>query len=82
MINEIKNQYGQTPSQRKSNENPIVTELKSVVAKFTKEQLEDVVVSEKKLREILASVKQSKNKLSEAKEHERILLATIEKLKK
>lgn len=81
MMNNIRRQYEESSHRPKKNENPLVTELKSVVDKFTKEQLEDVVVSEKKLREVLANIKNNKDKLAEAKNHERVLLATIAKMK-
>lgn len=80
-MNNIRRQYGESVNKAKKNENPLVTELKSVVDKFTKEQLEDVVVSEKKLREVLANIKNNKDKLAEAKNHERILLDTIKRMK-
>ena len=49
MINEIQLQYG------KSNKsvqvpNPIVTELKNVVDRWETDQLEDVMISERKLK--------------------------------
>jgi hypothetical protein len=80
MLNEIQLQYGKSnkPSQVS---NPIVTELKNVVDRWESDQLEDVMISEKKLKEILANIKNAKHKVAEAKNRERVLISTIAKMK-